>query len=966
MPHLGGVLLVFLAVTSWIPCRYALPPTIDTTRRLHKRSNFLADELLLDEDVRLKENELEQREPAVPQKSPELQQNDYVNRKDDGDTSPDLPETTTEVLAEDIKNRSKVEHHTSIHVASWQWEYVRTPFIYTAVVIVAGFCKIGFHHAEFLSSFLPESCMLIVLGIIVGGIVHFTESREMLPQFTPKAFFLFLLPPIVLESAYSLHDRAFFSNLGTIILYAVVGTILNCFIIGLALYAMTSYGAVAGVQLEVVECLVFGALISAVDPVAVLAIFQEVGVNKNLYFLVFGESLLNDAVTIVLYMMMVTFSKAEYITAEQIALGIAAFLCVSLGGLAIGILMGIVTALITKHTEDVRVVEPLAMLGVAYLSYLLAEMVHFSGIISIIGCGIVQAHYASKNISDKSNTTVKYFTKMVSAVCDTVIFLFLGMVLVDDQHVWHTSFVLTSTGLCLLVRFASVFFLTFCANKLERTHRINEEEQFIMAYGGLRGAVAFSLVIMLDDEIEHKNLFTTATLFIILFTVFVQGATIKPLVSLLKIRRHTAKNTSMFTEVNTKLLDHVMAGVEEVTGDHGGNYWKQLLFYYNSKYLKKWLQCRSTESNLTRVYTRMMLEDHFAHLYGPAAAIEDHKPLMLNKVTSEDEVDDILEVLPPRTEEDKLEEADGKREEVPPEDAEDDVADTFVKIRFPSTKFDVQNQDEVRPLRKRNSESAATPKKTPMLKKQHTLAVFHKPPEEEASRILQKALLDNPYNKLHMKYNPNLVDEEAQDMAAQLKRRRLRTQRLALLAMHAASPAVATTERRKSVAEELTNPTVHTAASFFMERALKRRMQKKDPVEGQSVEQSSDQSKGQSLEQSSDQSKENPLRGLFFQKKDRGEVGQSTSTGQSKEGVFLQKKDKEVGKSHGRPAVLIEQSSDHTKEDTDGHTKNGKVTRLERQSAIAGGSNGTVSEIPSGDIVIDIRPKRMESTESEV
>ncbi|GIY02645.1 hypothetical protein CDAR_577951, partial [Caerostris darwini] len=230
----------------------------------------------------------------------------------------------------------------------------------------------------------------------------------------------------------------------------------------------------------------------------------------------------------------------------------------------------------------------------------------------IIGCGIVQAHYASKNISDKSKTTVKYFTKMVSAVCDTVIFLFLGMVLVDDQHIWHTGFVLSATILCLLVRFATVFFLTFCANKLERTHCINEEEQFIMAYGGLRGAVAFSLVIMLD-ETDHKNLFITATLFIILFTVFVQGATIKPLVGLLKIRRQATKNTSMFTEVNTKLLDHVMAGVEEVTGDHGGNYWKlwcfqQLMFYYNSKYLKKWLQCKSTESNLTRVYTKMMLE----------------------------------------------------------------------------------------------------------------------------------------------------------------------------------------------------------------------------------------------------------------------------------------------------------------------------------------------------------------------
>ncbi|GBM69266.1 Na(+)/H(+) exchanger protein 7, partial [Araneus ventricosus] len=238
-----------------------------------------------------------------------------------------------------------------------------------------------FHHAEFLSSILPESCMLIVLGIIVGTIVHFTHSREMLPQFTPKAFFLFLLPPIVLESSYSLHDRAFFSNLGTIVLYAVVGTILNCFIIGLALYGLTAYEAVGGINLHLVECLVFSALISAVDPVAVLAIFQEIGVNKNLYFLVFGESLLNDAVTIVLYMMMVGFSKADYITAEQIGLGFAAFICVSLGGLAIGILMGVVTALITKHTEDVRVVEPLAMLGIAYLSYLLAEMVHFSGII---------------------------------------------------------------------------------------------------------------------------------------------------------------------------------------------------------------------------------------------------------------------------------------------------------------------------------------------------------------------------------------------------------------------------------------------------------------------------------------------------------------------------------------------------------------------------------------------------------
>ncbi|XP_054720278.1 Na(+)/H(+) exchanger protein 7-like isoform X2 [Uloborus diversus] len=835
--------LLILLSTSWTIFGAAIPSSINTLS-LKKRSSFLADDFRFGEGVHIPDNDVDPNQRQFG--AADVRGTTTTDPIHDFDVEDfGVASSLEEAPESDVlhSNHSDHEDH-AIHVASWQWDYVRTPFIYTAVVIIAGFCKIGFHHAEFLSPIFPESCMLIILGIIVGTIVHFTESREMLPRFTPKAFFLFLLPPIVLESAYSLHDRAFFSNLGTILLYAVVGTIINCFIIGIALFGLTYVGALGDIHFHLVECLVFSALISAVDPVAVLAIFQEVGVNKNLYFLVFGESLLNDAVTIVLYTMMVGFSKADYITAEQVAVGIAAFICVSLGGLAIGILMGIFTALITKHTEDVRVVEPLAMLGVAYLSYLLAEMVHFSGIISIIGCGIVQAHYASKNISDKSNTTVKYFTKMVSAVCDTIIFLFLGMVLVDDQHVWHTGFVLWSTGLCLIVRFGSVFLLTYCANKLERTHKINTEEQFIMAYGGLRGAVAFSLVVMLDD-IEHKNLFTTATLFIVLFTVFIQGATVKPLVDLLKIRRVSAKtSSSLFTEVNKKLLDHVMAGVEEVTGDHGGNYWKQMLFHYNSKYLKKWLQHKKTESNLSRVYTQMMLEDHFAHLYGPAAAIEDHKPLLLHKVSSEED-DDILEVLPPVVEQEE-EDEDVQLQSVLPESQEREVKEEATKTHkfrrwqqiAANAKLSLQDEDETVPLknkRKRNSESCVLQKRPPILKRQATsIALFAKKenPEDDASRLLQKALLDNPYNKLHNKYNPNLVGDEDQDLLAHLKKRRLRTRRLTLLAMH--NNESGTPERRSSIqTEELSNPLVPLAASFFLERAQRRKsMMKGIPTKG--------------------------------------------------------------------------------------------------------------------------------------
>lgn len=664
---------------------------------------------------------------------------------------------TAQVQVDQNKNE-KHNHGGGIHVATWRWDYVEDPFIYTTFVIIAGMCKIGFHHADFLSSIIPESCLLIMLGTAVGTIVYFTGS-EVVPTFNSDTFFLYLLPPIVLDSAYSLHDRAFFSNLGTVLLYAVLGTLLNCFTIGPTLFGLWKAGAFDDLSLGPIECLIFSALISAVDPVAVLAIFQEVGVNKSLYFLVFGESLLNDAVTVVLYTMMVSLSTSDQVTAEQIGLGIATFLCVSLGALTIGIFMGLLTAIVTKYTTSVRVVEPLAMLGIAYLSYLLAEMVHFSGIISIIACGIVQAQYARRNISEKSSITVKYFSKMLSAICDTIIFLFLGMVLINDHHVWHTGFVLAATVLCFIYRFGSVFLLTYIANSFERVRPINMEEQFIMAYGGLRGAVAFSLVIMLEeDDVPNKQLFVTATLFIILFTVCIQGGTIKPLVSLLKIRRQSAKTTSLFTEINDKVVDNITVGIEEITGYHGDNTWMQRLYRYNNTYIKSWLLKSSVDDKLTRIYTKMVLEDHYAHLYGPATVIEENRPLpnFLGPDFCE------IETLGVEEEDESI---------IKPDD------------------------DEKKPLKLQEESSTENAVAgNDLNKRRHTVISMlapslrrKQPQEDNTSELLKKALQHNPYNKYHQKYNPNLVGEEEQELSTHLRARRIRARRLTLAALHSVS-----------------------------------------------------------------------------------------------------------------------------------------------------------------------------------
>ncbi|ESN90708.1 hypothetical protein HELRODRAFT_70609, partial [Helobdella robusta] len=186
---------------------------------------------------------------------------------------------------------------------------------------------------------------------------------------------------IVLEASFTLDNHAFRENIGTILLYAVVGTVINFIIIGFALYGLAVAGAFGDTHVTKLEYLLFGALIVAVDPVAVLAIFQDVGVNEVLYFLVFGESLLNDAVTIVLYNTMEAFTKTPNIHPTEVVIGIFSFFTVSLGGLSIGILFGIATCLITRVTSHVRVAEPLAILTMAYMSYLCAELFHWSGII---------------------------------------------------------------------------------------------------------------------------------------------------------------------------------------------------------------------------------------------------------------------------------------------------------------------------------------------------------------------------------------------------------------------------------------------------------------------------------------------------------------------------------------------------------------------------------------------------------
>ncbi|XP_060608058.1 Na(+)/H(+) exchanger beta-like isoform X2 [Ruditapes philippinarum] len=693
---------------------------------------------------------------------------------------------------------SHVKHvHHSMHVASWQFERVKSPFIISVFLIAAGIAKLGFHHANFLSSKVPESCLLIILGTMVGAVLYLTlpHDEENQPSMDSELFFLYLLPPIILESAYSLHDRTFYDNVGTVMIYAVLGTVLNCFLIGPSLYGIYKIGWMGNTSFEInfVQTLVFSAVIVAVDPVAVLAIFQEIGVNNTLYFLVFGESLFNDAVTVVLYNMMKTLNLMDEITFDQVLIGVLQFFVVSIGGLIVGVIWGAITAILTKFTEHCRVVEPLAVFVLAYISYLMAEMFHFSGIISIIGCGLTQAQYAFHNISRKSHTTVKYFSKMMSSTCDCVIFLFLGISLfkkdvLTPEH-WNIGFIGWTVLFCLLYRFLVVFALTFVFNRGNRMRKIDLEEQFIMAYGGLRGAVAFSLVGVLHKDNLPKGIFLTTTIVVIFFTVFVQGGTIKPLVKLLRVKMEDSQKLQLYEEISSHVTDHVMAGIEEITGQRGEHYIREMLEYYNSKYLKYWLQRNpvSQDEKIMQYFEKLALEQHFEQLAGCKMIIE--------KYGSETDL----------TEDIELEEEEEREKESETGSIADDISINIGSIQSSCEDIESELDDEL--IRRQ----AITRRRRAILPVPLTKDLESRLNDNPTAQDIRKIMLPVRQKLNYRKLDINLThDDSENDLLRYLQSKQMKTRRVSQALWNQAPSATpeipeAGRARRKSVAPVAVN-----------------------------------------------------------------------------------------------------------------------------------------------------------------
>ncbi|GAB1605279.1 Na(+)/H(+) exchanger beta-like, partial [Argonauta hians] len=464
----------------------------------------------------------------------------------------------------------------------------------TCSTLAAVFLAIMFHHLHRISMYIPESCFLLLVGIAFGCVVRFTVLDEIIPEtFSPSIFFLVLLPPVILGASYSLNDRVFYENLGVVLLFAVVGTASACFIIGPLLYGLSQTPAlILPNQHLVTQIFLFSSLIVAVDPVAVLAVFSELGVNKPLHIVVFGESLLNDGVSVVLYRVMANFHRMPEITGKDIGLGFLKFVISAGVSSMMGLLIGIFSTVACKYTYVKHVLEPVILVMTAYLSYILAETFELSGIICMIVCGLIQAQYAFHNINPKSRTNLKFIIKTVGLAAELVIFIFLGISVARTRHQWNAGFIIWSLVACILSRTLITIVFSYFVNKFhgERMKIFSLKEQLVMSFGGLRGGVAFSLALQLSEkEVTLRGMFLTTVLMIILFNVVIQGIAIRPLINLLKVQREEKAKKNLLSTINHQLTDNMLQLIEKISGHSGKNVWRKKLEKFELAYIQRCL-----------------------------------------------------------------------------------------------------------------------------------------------------------------------------------------------------------------------------------------------------------------------------------------------------------------------------------------------------------------------------------------
>ena len=437
-------------------------------------------------------------------------------------------------------------------------------FFIVFVIACCGMVKSLIRHYRIL--WLPEAAGCIIVGVLSGYGLMFFPHHDI--SFDGNWFLRIMVPPIVFEAALNIDKRAFNRHIVPILMYAVIGTLVATVLTATIVHQGSFWLRDYCTPVPYVEALTFGALISSIDPIAVLSVLSNMGMTDTdtIYVVIFGESLLNDGVAIVLFQTLVHFlDETLVIDQEAVAAGAVHFLVVAFGSLLVGVAAGMVATIYywAFHGCQTPLVEILMFVCWALLPYYVCDGIGWSGIVSAVATGFIMDLYIvgqvkadevmtddsedhretidepkehdRRNIfshrghlSQEARTHIGFVTEMIATMMETAIFAYLGLFLFSHRYHWNIWHALIAIAACCISRGVMIPTLSLLANWIVRIQQnratcqrgclgtapanpagvvIDRKMQLVLWFAGLRGAMSFALVehVPLYDSVSGEG-----------------------------------------------------------------------------------------------------------------------------------------------------------------------------------------------------------------------------------------------------------------------------------------------------------------------------------------------------------------------------------------------------------------------------------------------------------------------------
>lgn len=392
---------------------------------------------------------------------------------------------------------------------------------------------------------LPYTVSLVLVGLLIAA------WRPVTVAVTPELILAIFVPPLVFEAAFHLDFHLLRSTLASIVFLAVPGVIVTAILVG---------GVVAlGAGLPVGPAIVFGALISATDPVAVVSLFRALGVPERLGVAVEGESLFNDGTAIVVFhIALIAAISGEFRFVDSLF----RFLEVSIGGVVIGLALGWLVARLMARIDD-RLIETTLTTLLAYGAYLAAERLQVSGVLSVVAAGMYSGNVGLRGASPTTRIMLFSLWEFLAFLSNSLIFLLIGLNVHISELVANAKPIAVAVAAVLMSRAVVVYGLSWMADVAFRGTRIPFQWRHILFWGGLRGAISLALALSLPLTLTARGTLQVMTFGVLLFTLLAQGTTIQFLVKVLGITSKTEHQLEFERRVGRSFA--LQAGLKRLT-----------------------------------------------------------------------------------------------------------------------------------------------------------------------------------------------------------------------------------------------------------------------------------------------------------------------------------------------------------------------------------------------------------------